>query len=159
MDLILLRHAKAEDRSPGLVDEERKLTARGRKKAHAVAKGLASYVQGGRRIEIWASPALRSMQTAAILAETLGDATVTEHPAIYGGSLEELIGRWRDHPADVIVIVGHDPHLSIWAQQLAGVTIPFKKCAAAGFTLRSADSATLEWYASPKILAAAGEEK
>jgi phosphohistidine phosphatase len=158
MDLILLRHAKADDRSPGLADEERKLTPKGRKRAQAAAKGLASYVRKDDQIEIWTSPALRSRQTAAILAETLGG-LVTEHPAIYGGSLEELIARWRDHPADVIVVVGHEPHLSIWAQQLAGVTIPFKKCTAAGFTLHSADSATLEWYASPKILAATGEEK
>ncbi|MDR3593068.1 MAG: histidine phosphatase family protein [Negativicutes bacterium] len=157
MDLILLRHAKAEERSAGLADEERKLTAKGRKRAQAVAKGLAVYLRGNRQIEIWASQAVRSRQTAAIVAETLG-AQVTEHPAVYGGSLEELIGQWRDHPAETIVIVGHEPHLSIWAQQLARVTIPFKKCTAAGFTLLTPDCATLEWYASPKILAAAGEE-
>ncbi len=158
MDLILMRHAKAEDSSAGLADEERKLTAKGRKKAHAVAKGLSGFVRGARQLEIWASPAVRSRQTADILAEVLGGA-VTEHPAIYSGSLEELIAQWRDLAADVILIVGHEPHLGIWAQQLARVTVPFKKCAAAGFTLHAADSATLEWYAGPKTLAATGEDK
>lgn len=159
MNLILLRHAKAEERSVGLADEERKLTAKGRKKAHDVARGLSGFLHGAKKIEVWASPAQRSLQTAAIVAEVLGDLPVTEHPAIYGGSLEELSQEWHDSTADVIIVVGHEPHLSIWVQQLAEVTFYFKKCAAAGFTLRSPGSAILEWYASPKILAAAGEDK
>ena len=45
MDIILLRHAKAEDRLPELDDAERVLTPEGRKQARDVSKGLALYLR------------------------------------------------------------------------------------------------------------------
>jgi len=158
MELVLLRHAKAEKQSPGLPDETRNLTTKGFKTARAVAKGLSRYWAAGAKIEIWASQAQRSTQTAAILAETINAIKVKEYPAIYSGNLEELIAEWRVSKADIIVIVGHEPYLSIWSKQLAGATITFKKCAAAGFVFQSPKEATLNWFAGPKVLAAFGKE-
>lgn len=160
MELILLRHAKAEDHAVALPDERRELTAKGRKRAHAVAGGLRRLLPEAARAEIWASPALRSRQTADIVADELGGAPVREHAAIYAGSLESLIDEWRLTAADrTVIVVGHEPYLSIWARQLAGVAIPFKKCAAAGFTLTPPDFATgtLRWFAGPKTLTALGD--
>jgi len=54
MELVLLRHAKAEKQSPGLPDETRNLTTKGFKTARAVAKGLSRYWAAGAKIEIWA---------------------------------------------------------------------------------------------------------
>ncbi|MDR3561616.1 MAG: histidine phosphatase family protein [Negativicutes bacterium] len=159
MDLILLRHAKAEERSPALADEERSLVPKGRKKARAVARGLIDFIAPETRVEIWASHALRSSQTASIIAKELGDVPLKKIPAIYSGSLEEMIEEWRKCLSGIVVIVGHEPHLSIWVKQLTGVALPFKKCAAVGLTLRSWDTATLEWYASPKTLTAIGAAK
>ena len=158
MELVLLRHAKAEKQSPGLADETRNLTTKGFKTARAVAKGLSRYWAAGSEIEVWSSPAQRSTQTASILAETIGVIKVKEYPAIYNGNLEELIAEWRVSKADVIVIVGHEPYLSIWSRQLADATITFKKCAAAGFVFRTPEEATLNWFAGPKVLTAFGKD-
>lgn len=162
MDVVLLRHAKAEEDSPSLPDEQRELVPKGRKRALAAASGLKKLLGDAGSIEVWTSPALRSRQTAEIIADELGGLTVREFDAIYAGSLEPLIAAWSGAAEDAtIIVVGHEPYLGIWARQLADVTVPFKKCAAAAFSLTPLDygAGTLRWYATPKILAALGAGK
>ncbi|OZA50370.1 MAG: hypothetical protein B7X81_01395 [Hydrogenophilales bacterium 17-61-76] len=62
MDLILWRHAEAEDTSP---DMERKLTGRGRKQASRMADWLNPRLPPD--IRVLASPATRAWQTAQAL--------------------------------------------------------------------------------------------
>jgi phosphohistidine phosphatase len=162
MELVLLRHAKAEEESPSLPDEQRELVPKGRKRAQAVALGLEKLLAGEGKVEIWTSPALRSRQTAEIIADELGGLAVKEHAAIYAGSLDGLIADWTGTDGDTtIIVVGHEPYLGIWARQLADVTVPFKKCAAAAFSLTPPDygTGTLRWFAAPKVLAALGTGK
>jgi phosphohistidine phosphatase len=161
MDLVLLRHAKAEDRTPVIADESRKLTSKGCKKAKAVAKGLLCYLKNVDRAEIWHSHARRSRQTAEIMAEFWGDIKLREFPAIYTGCLEELITELRQVPEDyTVIVVGHEPYLNIWSRQLTGIALPFKKCAAACFSLELPELAqgSLQWFASPKTLVKIGEK-
>jgi phosphohistidine phosphatase len=162
MELVLLRHAKAEEDSPSLPDEQRKLVPKGRKRAQAVGRGLEKLLAGAGKVEIWTSPALRSRQTAEIIADELGGVAVKEYAAIYAGSLDSMIAAWAREDGDAtIIVIGHEPYLGIWARQLAGVTVPFKKCAAACFTLTPPDYATgtLRWFAAPKVLAALGADR
>lgn len=159
MDLIFLRHAKAEDRLPELLDEDRALTPQGQKQARAIAKGLSQFLKKAKKIEIWTSHAKRSKQTAAAVAKTLAGAKEQEYQAIYNGRLDELTAAWSASTADAIIIVGHEPYLSIWAKQLAEASLQFKKGAAAGFSLQSPDSAALKWYAAPKVLAGLGAKQ
>ncbi len=162
MELVLRRHAKAEEDSPSLPDEQRELVPKGRKRAEAVARGLEKLLPGPGSVEVWTSPALRSRQTAEIIADELGGLPVKEYDAIYAGSLDALIAAWAGAAEDAtIVVVGHEPYLGIWARQLADVTVPFKKCAAAAFTLTPPDysTGTLRWFAAPKVLAALGARK
>lgn len=62
MNLILWRHAEAED---GFPDHDRALTDRGRQQAHRVAQWLREQLP--KRHEIIASPAKRTRQTAEAL--------------------------------------------------------------------------------------------
>ena len=157
MDLILVRHAKAENPLPELTDEERALTTEGRKQAIAAAKGLSLLLRkADKKIQIWSSNAKRSEQTAAIIGKALHNIKPQQQPAIYTGRLDELSNIWRQSDATTIIIVGHEPYLSICAKQLAEVRLPFKKCAAACFTLQQSDQAVLKWFAAPKILARLG---
>jgi phosphohistidine phosphatase len=162
MELVLLRHAKAEEDSAALPDERRELVPKGRKRALAVAKGLEKLLAGGGRVEVWTSPALRSRQTADIIALQLGVSTVREEAAIYAGNLESLIGEWSaDDSERTVVVVGHEPYLGIWVRQLTNATVPFKKCSAAGITLTPPDfsAGTLRWFAGAKVLTSLGESK
>lgn len=161
MELVLLRHAKAEDRTPVISDEARKLTSKGVKKAKAAAKGLLCYLKDPKNAEIWFSHARRSRQTAEVMADVLGDIPLREFPAIYTGSLEELVGELRQKAEDTtVIVVGHEPYLNIWSRQLAGTALPFKKCAAACFSLEAPEltQGSLQWFANPKTLVKIGEK-
>jgi phosphohistidine phosphatase len=103
MDLILWRHADAED---GIPDEGRKLTAKGEKQARRVAKWLAQHLPDATQVLV--SPAKRAQQTAKALTKDFetcpeaGTATVPE-------ALLKAAG-WPDRGGTVLV-VGHQPVL------------------------------------------------
>lgn len=107
MDLILWRHAHAENGYPDLA---RPLSARGREEAREAAQWLIARLPASCRILV--SPALRAQQTAEMLArpyETVStlapDAAINEVLAVAG---------WRKTNAEeksVTLIVGHQPTL------------------------------------------------
>ena len=103
MELILWRHADAEDGSP---DSERRLTAKGVKQASRMAKWLRPRVPADAVILV--SPAKRAQQTARAL--NLDFKTVAELGA--AASAESLLAAigWPKL-AGTIVVVGHQPTL------------------------------------------------
>lgn len=112
MDLILWRHAEAED---GLPDQSRKLTAKGEKQADQMAVWLRERLP--KETRIIASPAKRTQQTALALGakfETLKDIAV-------GASVPALLAAagWPDAKGAVLV-VGHQPTLGQVAALLLG---------------------------------------
>ncbi len=102
-DLILWRHAEAED---GVPDGERALTKKGRKQAVVMAAWLKVHLP--RRARILASPATRAQQTAAALE--LPFATVREiGVGATAGDVLKAAGWSEDGGA--AVVVGHQPTL------------------------------------------------
>lgn len=63
MDLILWRHAEAEDIASS--DLARELTAKGKKQARAMADWLHAHLKGRKHLRLVASGAVRSQQTLA----------------------------------------------------------------------------------------------
>lgn len=117
MDLILWRHAEAEDWLLGdpqpRLDLDRSLTQRGEKQAARMAAWLDRQLPEGARI--WVSPARRCEQTALALgrkykirAELAPDATP--------GQLLDLV-QWPTNKYPVLV-VGHQPVLGQTIAQL-----------------------------------------
>ena len=107
MDLLLWRHAEAED---GIPDIKRKLTPRGEKQAQQMAAWLKTHAPDDLRII--ASPAKRCQQTA----EALGLPFSTDLRLAPGNSVNDLLAAvdWPDggqskHHA--ILVVGHQPTL------------------------------------------------
>jgi len=103
MDLILWRHADAENSSP---DSARKLTERGRAQAQRVATWLKPRLS--RQCQVIASPAARAQQTAA----ALGVPFVTSPAVGTDADATDVlaVANWRERPGTV-VIVGHQPTL------------------------------------------------
>jgi phosphohistidine phosphatase len=103
MDLILWRHAEAEDGTP---DAGRKLTDKGQKQAKQMADWLKARLPQNTRILV--SPATRTQQTAAALGmefETVKEVGLSANAV----SLLAKAG-WPDaHGA--VLIVGHQPTL------------------------------------------------
>jgi phosphohistidine phosphatase len=106
MDLILWRHADAEDAVPGRPDAERRLTARGEKQARRMATWLKERLPREARVIV--SPALRAQQTARALTKHFESAREVGT----GAGPHELLGAagWPEAEGAVLV-VGHQPTL------------------------------------------------
>jgi len=103
LDLILWRHADAED---GVLDDARKLTAKGEKQAQQVGRWLKSHLPEGARILV--SPARRAQQTAS----ALGREYETSKEVGTGASVVSAMAAagWPDAKG-AVVVVGHQPTL------------------------------------------------
>jgi phosphohistidine phosphatase len=118
MDLILWRHAEAEE---GADDLARELTEKGRKQAVAVGGWLDMRLPAQTRVLV--SPARRTQQTAAGLARKFK--TVAEISP--GADVVDLLhaAGWPDANGSVLVI-GHQPTLGEAAAMLLfGEAKPF----------------------------------
>ena len=103
MDLILWRHAEAEDGPPDL---ERRLTPRGHKHAQHVAEWLLQRLPA--KFVVLASPARRAQETA----RALGVAVRTVPSLAPSASVEAILkaAEWPERKSSVVV-VGHQPDL------------------------------------------------
>ncbi|MBI5108654.1 MAG: histidine phosphatase family protein [Rhodocyclales bacterium] len=113
MDLILWRHAEAEDADGDIADLERCLTRRGEKQAKRVARWLLEHLPAERKILV--SPALRTRQTA----DALGSAYEIEPRVAPGATAHDILTAtaWPRHKGTVLV-VGHQPSLGELASLL-----------------------------------------
>jgi phosphohistidine phosphatase len=117
MDLILWRHAEAEDGGPGMPDSKRRLTARGEKNAHDMAKWLRTHLP--KKLKILVSPSVRTQQTAHALALPFE----VEPKIAVGADAADLIGAadWPTH-SGAVLLVGHQPTLGRLAALLLSGT-------------------------------------
>ena len=116
MDLILWRHAEAED-AQGNDDLGRALTPRGRKQAARMAAWLKTKLPAKTRILV--SPAVRCQQTA----KALGRKFKTLPELAPDGNGESLLkaARWPD-ANEPVMIIGHQPTLGLVAAYLLSDT-------------------------------------
>jgi phosphohistidine phosphatase len=116
MDLVLWRHAEAQDWVPGCNDLERSLTPRGEKQAARMAAWLDRQLPEGTRVLV--SPARRTEQTALALGRKykLRDEIAPD------GSVDQLLElvQWP-HAKATTLIVGHQPVLGQVIAQLLGM--------------------------------------
>ncbi len=103
MDLILWRHADAED---GVPDDARQLTAKGRKQAKKMAAWLAARLPAGYRVIV--SPAQRARDTAAALTDSVHIEKAASTAATPG---EVLKAAGWPGGSGAVVVVGHQPTL------------------------------------------------
>ncbi len=119
----LLRHGEAEDGSP---DADRRLTAAGEGQARAAGAMLHAL---GVALEVClASPKVRAADTARLACEPLGT-DVDLDRRLEGGPFEpqELLdGR------EEVLIVGHDPDLSLAVHRMTGAQVRLRKGGLAG---------------------------
>lgn len=150
MDLILWRHAEAED---GIPDQARELTAKGVKQAEKIAAFLHQHLPAETRILV--SPAARTRQTIATLTEHF-----TLAPTIAPGASAHAVlhaARWPD-AGGAVLVVGHQPTLGAVAAQLlnsADVSLSIKKGALWWFSHREREGiaqTTLRLAITPDFL-------
>jgi phosphohistidine phosphatase len=103
MDLILWRHADAED---GVPDEARRLTAKGRRQAQKMAAWLNAHLPADYRVLV--SPAVRTRETAAALSENGVIEKRVSTAATPAGALKAA--GWPED-SGMVIVVGHQPTL------------------------------------------------
>lgn len=118
--LTLLRHAKSSWDDSGIDDHDRPLAARGLRDAPRMGRRLAAH--GIAPDAIVSSSAVRARQTAGLVASALGlgEDDILIEPAIYLASPGELLGVLSriDDAIDELVLVGHNPGLTLLANRL-----------------------------------------
>jgi phosphohistidine phosphatase len=140
MDLLVIRHADAEDRSAGMADEDRALTEKGHEQARRLGRFLAR--SGPLPTRIVTSPLRRALQTAAGVDEVLITGAVVEDAALSCGMAPEEACDLLAHECQAescVALVGHEPDLSRLCAYLLGLPdadlIKMKKATVAHFLL------------------------
>ena len=116
MDLIIIRHAIAEDRDTwaeqGQPDEKRPLTKAGKKKMRQTVDGLTTIV---RSIDVLGtSPLTRAKQTAEIVGKAYDLKPEKVEGLIPDGTREDVLAWLREQPEEqTVAIVGHEPNLGL----------------------------------------------
>ena len=156
MKLYLLRHGKAEDYHPGGRDQDRELTPEGIEEVRAEAKALAHCKL---KLDlILTSPYPRARKTAEIVAEELGLEDRLESDARLAcgfrmGELQALVAARAG--VERLMLVGHNPDLSVIAGQLAGgAAIDLKKGGLIRLDVHRMEpgGGILEWVLTPSLL-------
>ena len=116
MQLLIVRHARAEDRDRFAVtrqpDALRPLTRKGIRRMTGAARGLRQLVPS---IDVLiASPLRRAIETARIISDAYGGVKWIERDELSPGTGAEQVVRWlaTQPQKGVIAIVGHEPDLS-----------------------------------------------
>jgi phosphohistidine phosphatase len=119
--VFLLRHAAAAQETVAVRDPHRHLTPTGRRQARGIGERLRWH--DCTPTHIWASPLVRTVQTAELVASALGSEVAVEAmPALAPdenprGAAAALAALPRDA---VVVVVGHEPGLSALGTLLVG---------------------------------------
>jgi phosphohistidine phosphatase len=169
MKLLVMRHGPAEDFAHTGRDADRALTASGRERVRAVAKALVD--EGEAPFVIVSSPLVRALQTAEIVAAITGldrrareeekakrsgasgTVEIRREMAPGGdevGLVSELVAAGRKR----VMIVGHEPDLSMLVHRLVGQTPPqgMLKAMVVGVKLKP-DAEARPWFVlDPKTL-------
>ena len=111
MDLLLWRHAEAED---GDDDLARALTPKGWHQAEKMAEWLKGQLPGD--VRIVASPAVRTRETADALAMPY---TIDPQIAPDCSAEQMLAASGWPHGHGLVILVGHNPAISVLASRLA----------------------------------------
>ncbi len=117
--LLFLRHAKAAAAGPGIPDDARPLTARGRGDASAI--GAAMRARGLLPDLVLVSSARRAIETLAALEPWEETPLVETMAQLYLASAEQIIGILAEVAETVrsVLVIGHNPGLHDCALRLA----------------------------------------
>jgi len=162
-ELYFIRHGIAAERGTYANDDDRPLTDKGRSRTEKVAQRLKTL--GCTVDRLLASPLVRAQQTAEILQRVgIADQIETVAALAPAGRLTPWLAwlaTWQaDHARSRLALVGHEPDLSSWAQQLVMGTVSdrwvLKKAGIMGIQVPAAAAAIghseLFWLTPPRLL-------
>lgn len=128
MRLIFMRHGKAVSAQEAASDADRPLSLEGRLALNEDLPYLARYLRHTDRCRIWHSPLVRSRETAEVLIRYMPGQALEVYDFIATGDEAALVEALKTVDQETtLVIIGHEPHLSTWLEDLARRRDHFKK--------------------------------
>jgi phosphohistidine phosphatase len=166
MNLFLLRHAKAQPRSPKWrPDSKRPLTREGESSMFDVARGIKALDVSFD--VILTSPYVRALRTAEILAEVYESEKLFETARLAPeAGAQEILDEVNENfaAAGEIILVGHEPFMSRLISTLLtgreGMALELKKAGFCKLTIGKlvfGKCACLDWLLTPRQLALLGK--
>lgn len=161
MELFVLRHGRAGQRGDYEDDRQRPLTAEGRERTRASARAMRRL--GVAPEVVLSSPLVRARETAELAAAELeGGPRVELTEALSpGAGPEALMRHLSDAHAERVLIVGHEPDLSVLIGALVSIDgtarVRMKKGGLAHLALAGGEPAELLALYPPRALLALGE--
>ncbi|HWA35718.1 MAG TPA: histidine phosphatase family protein [Cyclobacteriaceae bacterium] len=123
--LYLVRHAKSSWEDQGLADFDRPLSDRGVSDAPRMGRRITEYKQHPQLI--YSSPAVRALNTAKIIASAIDypEQSIVTDRRVYHSDADALLDIVRKFADDTecVMLVGHNPGLTQFANALLGETI------------------------------------
>lgn len=155
MNLYLIRHAKAIERSKSMPDEWRCLTEQGRIEFKKTRSMIAK--QDIKPHLIITSPLVRAVQTAELLADKLKqiNIVITNGNLLPNADIYQLISYLKKLKASKsIMLIGHEPLLGALVSELlcqpdAGITLKKGACIALNVHFGKKNKAKFLWYLAP----------
>lgn len=135
--LVLVRHGKAESRESGVEDAQRALTKAGKRSLKAFFPEAFALLDAP-KVHIWTSPKKRALQTAEILAASLGVDEVDEHPCLAEEGIGDFLQEVADFEQEVVIAVGHNPFMEQAAMKLSSLPLTLEKGAVVALELGDA---------------------
>jgi phosphohistidine phosphatase len=156
--LLVVRHAVAMEKSEFVGDDDlRPLTLDRIRKMRKNMRGLERLVD--RPTRLVTSPLTRARQTAEILQERWSGLDLLSCESLRPGSKPQALATWLneriDAPDELVVITGHEPHLSSVIQWMTGARAELKKGGACFIEFDDRiekDRGLLKWLATPRLL-------
>jgi phosphohistidine phosphatase len=159
-ELYVVRHGIALPHgTPGIYDNERPLTEKGRRRMRQISRGLRRL--GIEPDGIVSSPLPRAWQTAEIIAEVLGlSSNLEAADELRADRDAAAIRDWiLSRPESRLMIVGHDPAFSdLVGLLVTGAPGPqicaLEKGGVAALSARAGEKGRflLDWLATPRLL-------
>jgi len=158
MEIYLLRHGIAEERSATGRDADRRLTDEGRSKLRRVLE--RAHQAGVSPSLILSSPLRRALETAEIAAHELGyEGKIVRIPALVPeASPQEVWNALREHRSEsAVLLAGHEPLFSSTVAYLLGSTremVHFRKGALVRIDVQATGptpAGVLEWLLTAKL--------
>lgn len=111
--IFIVRHGQSPFQAA--TDYERKLSALGERQAQyagcLIAKKMAAQ-KAPTKIQIIASAAKRTAMTAQKIQEQLPQAELITKPKLYEATIGDWCEQIANSPADIVILVGHNPTIS-----------------------------------------------
>jgi phosphohistidine phosphatase len=120
-----MRHGPAEDEASDGLDSSRALTPPGRDRCRSVAKRLMELDEAPRAIV--SSPLVRALQTAEIVHTVVAPTGSVEANRSFAphGHAHDFVREAAKHGRKRLMVVGHEPDLSLLCARLLGDSLPY----------------------------------